>query len=289
MGISNARTRSFPAHIRTLQLVLLVLVSILSFGALVLPQVIRPAVSTLEVGDVSPAEFQAPETRSYISEVRTEEQRLEAESAVAPVYGSPDPAVARRQIERLRAALQYITLVRADTNSSLQQKINDITALSNVTLQPEAIERILALSPARWDAIQQEALSVLEQIMRQRIRDQDLDSVLRSIPSLVSLSLDETQAGIISELVADFVVPNSLYNEQLTEAARQAAREAVVPVTQEYKAGEIIILRGQIVTSAQLEALQHFGLIEESNPWQDYAGAGALVVMLAGLTWIKKR
>lgn len=249
-----------------------------------IPQLIRPAVSTLEVGDVSPADFQAPETRSYISEVRTEEQQLEAESAVAPVYGSPDPAVARRQIERLRAALQYITLVRADANSSLQQKINDITALSNVTLPPETIERILALSPARWEAIQQESLSVLEQIMRQRIRDQDLDSVLRSIPSLVSLSLDETQAEIISVLVADFVAPNSLYNQELTEAARQAAREAVEPVTREYKAGEIIILRGQIVAPAQLEALRQFGLIEESDPWQDYAGASALVVMLAGLT-----
>ena len=286
MGISNARNRLFPARIRTLQLVLLVLVSIISFGALVLPQAFRPAVSTLGAGEVSPTDFQAPETRSFISQVRTEEQRLAAENAVAPIYGSPDPAVARRQIERLRAALQYITLVRADANSSLQQKINDITALSNVTLRPETIESILALSPARWDATQQESLSVLEQIMRQRIRDQDLESVIRSIPSLVSLSLDETQAEIISELGAGFVVPNSLYNAELTEAARQAARESVEPVTREYKAGEIIILRGQIVTPAQLEALHQFDLIDETNPWQDYAGAGALVVMLAGLTWL---
>jgi cyclic-di-AMP phosphodiesterase PgpH len=286
MGISIARNRPIPARIRTLQLVLLILVSIISFGALLIPQVIRPVVSTLEVGEVSPTDFQAPENRSFISQVRTEEQRLDAENAVAPIYGSPDPAVARRQIEQLRAALQYITLVRADTNSSLQQKINDITSLNSVTLQPHTIENILALTPARWDAIQQESLSVLEQIMRRSIRDQELESFLRSIPSLVSLSLDETQAEIISELVGGFVAPNSMYNEELTEAARQAAREAVEPVTREYKAGEIIILRGQIVTPAQLEALHEFGLIDESSPWQDYAGAGALVVMLAGLTWL---
>ncbi|HSK66225.1 MAG TPA: HDIG domain-containing protein, partial [Anaerolineales bacterium] len=210
-------------------------------------------------------------------------QRLAAENAVAPVYGSPDPTIARRQIERLRAALQYITLVRADTNSSLQQKTDDISALREVTLPPGTIEQILNLTPARWDAIQQESLSVLEQLMRRSIRDQEIDSVLRSIPSLVSLSLDETQARIISELVAAFVTPNSLYNEGLTQSARQAAREAVEPVTREYKAGEIIILRGQIVTPAQLEALHEFNLINESSPWQDYAGAGALVVMLAGL------
>lgn len=283
MGTSNARKHNFPARIRTLQFTLLVLVSIISFGALVLPQAIRPATTQLQVGEVSPSDYQAPDTRSFISEVRTEEQRQEAENAVAPIYGSPDPSVARRQIERLRAALQYITLVRADTNSSLQQKTNDILALSDVTLEPQTVERILALTPARWDAIQQEALSVLEQIMRRSIRDQEMDTVLLSIPSLVSLSLDETQARIISELVAGFVTPNSLYNEELTEATQKAARDAVEPVTQEYKAGEIIILRGQIVTPVQLEALHEFGLIDESSPWQDYAGAGALVAMLAGI------
>ncbi|HEX5840563.1 MAG TPA: HDIG domain-containing protein [Anaerolineales bacterium] len=283
MGSSNARIRPIPARIRTLQFILLILVSIISFGALVLPQVVRPVAAQLQVGEVSPSDYQAPETRSFISEVRTEDQRLAAENAVAAVYGSPDPTIARRQIERLRAALQYITLVRADTNSSLQQKTDDISALRDVSLQPGTIEQILNLTPARWDAIQQESLSVLEQVMRRSIRDQEIDSVLRSIPSLVSLALDETQARIISELVAAFVTPNSLYNEELTRSAKQAAREAVEPVTREYKAGEIIILRGQIVTPAQLEALHEFNLINESSPWQDYAGAGALVVMLAGL------
>ncbi|MGE5376977.1 MAG: HD family phosphohydrolase, partial [Bacteroidota bacterium] len=202
------------------------------------------------------------------------------------VYGSPDPAIARRQIEKLRLALQYITLVRADPNASLQQKTSDISALSDVTLQPGTIEQILALTAARWDATQQEALNVLEQIMRRSIRDQEMDSVIRTIPSFVSLSLDETQARIISELVEGFVTPNSLFDKQMTDAARKSARDAVQPVTQEYKAGEIIVSRGQIVTASQLEALREFGLIKEPNPWQDYAGAAALVISLAALVWL---
>ena len=56
------------------------------------------------------------------------------------------------------------------------------------------------------------------------------------------------------------------------------------PVIEEYKAGEIIVLRGQVITPAQLEALQQFGLIKEPSPWQNYAGAGALVLMLAALS-----
>jgi cyclic-di-AMP phosphodiesterase PgpH len=286
MGTPSTRNRFIPARIRTLQLILLGLVSIVSYGALVLPQTISPAASALNAGEVSPNDFQAPETKSYISEVRTEEERLSAEHSVAAIYASPDPAIARRQIERLRAALQYISLIRLDTNSSLEQKMKDIAALSDTSLPQPTVERILALTPARWDAIQQESLTVLEQIMRRSIRDQDMEPVQRTIPSLVSLSLDESQAVIVSELVSAFVTPNSMYSADLTDAARKSARDAVEPVAQSYQAGEIIVLRGQIVTEAQLEALHEFGLIEESSPWQDYAGAGALVVMLAALVWL---
>lgn len=52
---------------------------------------------------------------------------------------------------------------------------------------------------------------------------------------------------------------------------------------QEYQAGEIIVLRGQVLTPAQIETLQRFGLIEETSPWQNYAGAGVLVITIAVL------
>lgn len=280
MGIIPARNRPTPARIRLFQFTLIVLVGIIAYGALVLPLAFRPSALPLQVGDVSPSDYQAPQSLQYTSEVRTEEARVAAENAVAPVYASPDPSIARRQIERLRASLQYITLVRDDGNSTPEQKISDIAALNDVTLNPETIAKIIELTPARWDTIQQEALSVLEQVMRRTIREQDVETMRRSIPSLVSLSLNEDVAAMVAELVTTYVSANSLYNADLTEAARKSARDAVQSITEEYKAGEIIVLRGQIITLAQIEALKQFGLIEEASPWQDYAGAGALVIMV---------
>lgn len=274
------RDRSKSARIRVLQFTLLVLVSIISYGALILPFLYSTTIS-LQPGEVAPNDFQAPQEFKYISEVRTEEERSKAASAVAAIYTSPDPTIARNQVERLRAALQYIGLVRDDENSTPEQKWSDIASLSDVKLKPETISKILELTPSRWDAIQQEAQSVLEQVMRGNIRDVDLDSAGRSVPSLVSLSLNEEQAAIVAELVTAFVTTNSQYRADLTEAEKQAAREAVQPVTKEYKEGEIIVLRGQIITPAQIEALQQLGLIEEVGSWQDYAGAGALVIAVA--------
>jgi len=196
------------------------------------------------------------------------------------VYASPDPAIARHQIEQLRSTLQYITLTLDDENATAEQKKTDIASLNDISLKSDTIDQILALPSARWDAIQQETLNVLEQVMRRSIRDVDVDTVKRSVPSLVSLSLTESQAAIVAELATAYVTANSLYSADLTEAAKQSAREAVQPVTEDYKSGEIIVLRGQIITAAQIEALQKAGLIEEPSPWQDYVGAGALVIMM---------
>ncbi len=284
MGIVSARHRPTSARLRVLQITLLILVSIISYGALVAPSLLSPAAVSLKAGDVSPNDYQAPQSIEYISEVRTEDARLAAENAVSPVYALPDQSIARRQIERLRAALQYITLIRNDEISTPEQKISDIAALTDITLKPQTIDQILALPSPRWDTIQQESLSVLEQVMRRTIRDQDVDSARRAVPSLVSLSINVDQAALVVELVSAFVTTNSMYSADLTEAAKQSARDAVEPITEEYKAGEIVVLRGQIITAAQLEALQKLGLIEQSSPWQDYAGAGALILVLAVLT-----
>ena len=281
MGIVSARKRPTPGRIRMIQVILLILVSIISYGALILPVALRPAALPLQTGEVSPSDFQAPYSINYESKVRTEDARLAAENAVAAVYAPPDPSIARNQIERLRTSLQYITLVREDQTSSPEQKASDIASLSDVALKPQTIEKILTLPSARWDTIQQESLSVLEQVMRRAIRDQDLESVRRSIPSLVSLALNEEQAAGVSELVTAFVIPNSVYSADLTDAAKKSAREAVPPVMEEYKPGESIVVRGQIITPAQFESLLQFGLIKQASPWQDYAGAAALVVTVA--------
>src|SRR5687767_7289206 len=169
MGISNARGRQVPARIRLFQVILLAVTSIISYGALVLPGLLQTE-APLQAGDVSPTDFQATHPLDYISQVLTEEERLKAENSVAPVYAPPNPSIARDQIERLRAALEYIALVRDDEHATPEQKAADIGWLADVKLEPETIESILALPEARWEAIHQESLSVLEQVMRRTIR-----------------------------------------------------------------------------------------------------------------------
>jgi len=180
------------------------------FFALILPIVLRPDALPLAVGDVAPRDLQAPYAIEYISEIRTEDARENAAMAVALVYTPADPTIAREQIESLRDALIYIATVRSDEYAAPVEKQSDLLVLENIALKEESIEAILLLSDAEWERIQQEALSVLEQVMRNNIRQGNLVSTQHNLSSLVSLALTEAQAQIVSELVSAFVVPNSL-------------------------------------------------------------------------------
>jgi len=266
---------------RLFKFLLLVLCSLLALGALVFPIAIRPSSLSLKVGDVAPQDILAPKSLTYVSEVLTEQAREEARRSVSPVYLPPDPAIARRQIEKLQLALNYISTVRFDTYASLDQKISDLLAIESIRLSPESARVLLNMSDSQWQIIQREALATLEQVMRGTIREDRLEEVRQSVPGLISFTLSEDQARIVAELVTPLVQPNSLYSQELTEKEREAAAQRVEPVTRSYLAGEVIARRGQLITPVIMEALQKYGLVETENRYREIVATASLVASLS--------
>jgi putative nucleotidyltransferase with HDIG domain len=278
-GVPHSSTR-----ITTFRFTLLAVVCVATFGALTLPDSLRPAALPLNAGDVSPRDFQAPRDATFESAALTEQRRTAAAESVLSVYTPPDPAISRQQMERLRAALDFVTLTRADASATDAQKRADLASLRDLQLTPETMDGLLALADSRWDTLRAESLSVLEQTLRGVVRESDLESVRRGVPSRVSLSLTEAEASLVSDLVMPFVTANSLYSPELTEAARQAARDLVEPVVKSYKSGQTIVRTGEVVTEVQIEALAVLGLIQSGSQPLDLLGQAALSLLAAVFT-----
>ncbi len=234
-------------------------------------------------GQVVSQDVRAPYTLQYESEYLTRQQQELQANAVQPVYTPPDAGIARRQVSYLRAALDYISTVHADTFATPQQRLQDLAALHDLQLDLEPRQALLALSPTAWQAVQQEAIRVLTQVMQRAIQESEVDSVRRSLPALVSLSLPEEQVDIIAQLVSPFIVANSLYSETLTAAARQAARESVQPVKRTFVAGETIVSRGSVLSELDIEALTQFGLTRPQSNRTEVWGGVALSVLMSTL------
>ncbi len=271
-----------PARSRLYYLLLLVCVYILALAALAIPALTSLTASSLQVGQVASQDIRAERAITYESEEQTNQQKEIAARSVSSIYTAPDTSIARTQLERLRAALAYITAVRADAYASPEQKQADLEAMEDVYLTEEDSKALLELSDTHWQAVQQEAIVVLEQVMRTTIREDRIGDIRRGLPALVSLALSQDQAAIVADLVANFVSPNSFYSDELTEAARQEARQGVAPVKVSIQAGEIIVQSGRVISAVEMEALVQLGLAQPQYTWKDLVGAAAIDLLAVG-------
>ncbi len=263
---------------------MLVCISILAYVAIVQPWSLRQISMPLSVGDVAPQDLRALRSIQYASDVLTEAARNEAERAVAPVYIAPDMAIARTQSEMLDSILVSISAIRTNQEATIEQKRTELFAIRGLTLQPGSQDVLLLLSDVRWELVKADAFTVLEKVMQNPVRTEDLDSFRQNLPSLVSLTLTEKEAALVVEIVSPLVVANSFYSPELTDAARQAAYKSVEPVIQSFVAGQTVVTRGQVITTADLEALTALGLVMPKNPAFNYLGAAVLVVLLTIFT-----
>lgn len=250
------------------------------FLSLVLPISLRQETSLLNIGDVAFQDITAPRTFSYESEILTDEARTAAEKSVQPIYLAADPSITRKQVEKLRVVLNYISAVRSDAYSTLGQKISDLQKLSDLNITSETAESILELDDEKWADIQEESLYLLEEMMRNSIREDQIATMQRNVTTQISFDFNETESDIINKIVSQMIVANSLYSNDATSEAITTARENVTPVAQTYVAGETIVSSGEVIDALTWEALQELGYTEPRNKALDYLSAGLLTAVI---------
>jgi putative nucleotidyltransferase with HDIG domain len=228
-----------------------------------------PSQINLEVGDVSPRDIRAPRRITYISEIRTEEEKQRAEASVEEVYDPADPGIARQQINHAGQIFDYVDAVRRDTYATDDEKVKLIEAIPGMELPSTAIEATVALDDESWSQVESESLYVLDQVLRREIRSDQVGQAKNELSTFISLALSEDQAALVEAWVSGFIVPNSFPNLDATEEARARARDAVEPVSVVIEQDEIILREGDITTPLAWEALGELGLRQPRIEWRD--------------------
>jgi len=250
------------------------------FLSLVLPISLRSSTSLLDIGDVAFQDIHAPRTFSYESKILTEEARTEAEKSVQPVYLPADPSITRKQVEKLRVVLNYISAIRSDIFATLGQKIEDIQKISDLKISGDVAETILSLDDERWAAVQEESLYLLEQVMRNSIREDQIANMQRNLSTQISFDFSDSESEIINDIVSQLITANSLYSNDATSASIETARSKVEPVIKKFVAGEIIVSSGEVIDPLSWEALQELGYTEPKNKALDYISAALITVVI---------
>ncbi|MEJ2555728.1 MAG: hypothetical protein P8186_05775, partial [Anaerolineae bacterium] len=252
------------------------------FSSLILVLKIPPGGSNeqLDVGNVVQRDVLAPERITYVSEIQTEAARARAEAAVTEVYDAPDTRVARQQVARARQIFDYFDSVRADNYASLDEKRELIAAVNDLTLTDSIIVSMLTANSETWAVIKAETITVLDQAMRAEIRPNQLAAARRRLPMLLDLDVSDQAATVVIAIVEDLIQPNTFVNEERTAEERQSARENVQPVVVTYEKDQRILRAGDLVRSADVEALEELGLQQPAFNLSAVVGDVAFITII---------
>jgi cyclic-di-AMP phosphodiesterase PgpH len=265
-------------------------VAILTLGlTLILSfNIVRASSVSLNVGTPAPVDIDAPYSLNFTSEARTQQAREQARNSVETVYTPFDFSIGRDQLNRARSIFAFIDVVRADTQSTLETKLNYLQAVDGLLVEEEVALDLLNMGTADYEVAKADILSIIDDLMRQEIRETQLRDVRLTARRQASLDLTTAQNEVVTNLAPQFIVPTVFPNLDETDRRRAEAADSVEPVTRNISHNQRIIRAGDIVTEADIEVLAQYGLLQQESDWRDLLASflvALVTVLFIALYW----
>lgn len=269
-----------------LRIVILAVSSIIAFLLMALPDYLNNRGVQINIGEAAIEDILAPYSINFESKVLTDRAKINAAGAVEDVYLPSDPTIARNQLNHLETALAYITSIKTDPHSNHEQKIEDLLSMRHLQLSVEDFNKILSMDMNDWQAVGVESARVLENVLRENLRENQVERVRNNLPNAINFSFKLEQTQITTSIVSQLIVPTSPYSAEETQRIRDQAMANVQPVTRQIIAGEAIVRRGEILAAADMEALEVFGLTSPADQTNNYIKQAVIVLVSALLLFI---
>lgn len=280
---------------RIRQTAVLLLGSLLTMAACLLA--VSPMRYDLSVGMVPTVTIAA--TRDVVDEVNTEYNRSLAAAAVTPTYkyqeGVTDKVIAALDsvFAQYSAVRQYAqTLPDYSPTRRYDQDELDYAAemLSLVSLRDYQMVTLLNAPQEQYDELMVSLKAALRNTMQGYVTQGQESIAINSIMQIVGFKTNVSLLqNVVMPTLKAVVMPNMAIDQEQTNAAREAAKQAVEPVI--YKQGQNIVVRGEgRIRQNQIAMLNSLGLLSSNSAdYQLYWGTVLLVglSLLSMVLWLR--
>ncbi len=248
---------------------------------------IVPVRYNLSVGMVPSSTIAA--TKDVVDEISTQQKREEAASQVTPTYryqeGVTEAVLAdfEQIFAQLKAVRQYGDTLPDQSQTRLysreeMQYARDMLTL--ISLQDYQLTNLLHATPEELEEAYSLVYGALQSTMLSRVTEGQESAAANNIRQIVNYRISPSLGNyVIPQVLTVCIRANMLIDQEATEMARDAAREAVEPVV--YKQGQNIVVRGEgRITANQLAMLSTLGLLTGGVvDLPMYLGAALLVIL----------
>jgi putative nucleotidyltransferase with HDIG domain len=163
------------------------------------------------------------------------------------------------------------------TDNDLREIAKEINVNLELNMDEQIIIDCLQLDKLSLNKINRDVKTSVRKIMEQGIKEVDLENAKKQLVREISeISISHYDALIASEIGTILIRPNLFLNEEETEKRRQEAISSVNKVERTIQIGQIIIRKGDIVTSEDIAILNALGL---QNPKINFSNIIGIILI----------
>jgi putative nucleotidyltransferase with HDIG domain len=241
----------------------------------------------LAVNDVAQTEIRAPSSQTFASESQTAAAREEAADTVQNVYDpiAPVADIQEAQLGKYQAFVSGIsvTLERRDDGTLAASDVPaELNRVAPQLTDPQ-VERLTTMALASWERIATAGAETLEAVQSEQIRADALTAAREQLRTNITNDLSNADRELAGDVAEDFVAPNLEISVEKTDAAREAARNAVTDVVVRIEQGETIVRPGDRITQLHLETLEALGLTRPRLEASTIGGNALIAIILSTL------
>ncbi len=266
------------AFIKTLIFIGLLVALFTIFGVGAAPQKYN-----LVVGEIATEDIYAP--NDIVDKVTTEQRMLEADRSVQPIY-KHDLNVQIELTEKIESFFDLLITAKNSEDLNLEQKINYLEQQSNINLSRDKYLLLIRAKNSELDKLKINISYIINQILGQRITEDQLEEKRETIRSFFSKITEESSLNVVGSDIAVMVIrPNMFYDEENTLAKKAEARSNVEDVI--IKRGTRIVNKGQEITPQQIKLVEAYGLLSNgADRFNLRIYIGYIIIILTGLLMI---
>ncbi len=214
-------------------------------------------ITSLSVGQVAPHDIEAPRNVEVIDEAATRRAREEVIRQLQDsgpiyvprnVYGEIDVAIVR--------TFRALSLMRSLDPQGRAQSIKSLP----VALSSTSVAALLKRSPQKYDEYNQTIHQLLENALRDKVTEQQLDEARsRMAEAMQNSKFKPDIRAALTEMAQNALRPNWVPDYQATVKDQQEKLAHVEPVKVVITRGQMIIRKGDVVSYLQLQILDALG------------------------------
>jgi hypothetical protein len=248
----------------------------------------NPEEVDLKEGQISPFDISSPRGVVLIDEVRTAELKRQAAASVQKVYQEDINAAkdTRQAVQLLYAQIQDLRDSADLDESAKSNKLAEIIMFQadyrvGEKLDEPILLAIIQADSATYERLISETVRLIDVLMARPLKQEDLENAREQASVEVNrLNFKDSYRKWIAVVLQNTIRPSLVLNQEATDRLVQEAQNKILPVERTIKQGQVIVRKGDPVSSDALEILRQLGLLRTKSAWVTLAGLALLVLVV---------